>query len=409
MPSPAISIGIIPAPRRAMHSLPLRLACLLVFAGWIASLEGCMLGRFILRRPHDQMASVPRPHFSTDPQLEEVVDHLNRNVDKLHAWRAHGVRIRANNMPLSGTLAVEEGQHLRLVVNSIAGHEVDMGSNNDVFWIWAKRMEPSYVYCRHEQIDAARQSLGVPFEPQWLMQALGVAPLDTEGLTMQIDPTRQHARLVQPVVTAHGHPLQKVMQVDLVHGIITEHSIYDAHGQKVAQARLEDFRLDKSSGVVLPHRVKLDWPQNQMSLVMNMGHIEVNPPAIPSQIWEMPCMPGEQLVDLGRASQAGVRNAAQGTQVAVRLKEPEDDAPIRDAPLRDAPAHDNAGHAQLSLDDGGKGWATDSGGELEEPFHQSNTVAPVEHRTHPFERHASPIERQTLPVERPAQRNWWDE
>jgi hypothetical protein len=344
----------------------------------IATIEGCTgMGGFRFRQSQDHLASVPRPRFSTDPQMEEVVDHLNRNVQKLHSWQAHNVKIRANNMPLSGTLAVEEGQHLRLVVNSIAGHEVDLGSNQDVFWIWAKRMEPAYVYCRHEQIDVARQALGVPFEPQWLMQALGVAPLETQGLTMQIDSTGKQARLVQPVVTAHGMPLQKVMQVDLTHGVITEHSIYDSHGQKIAQARLEDFRLDKSTGVILPRRVKLDWPQNQMSLVMNFGNIEVNPRAIPSQIWDMPEMPGVQMVDLGRGARPEVRIADRDSDPSIQLQEPEE------------VAGDDSGRVSLGWDE------PEDDPQVETTFDRAKSVERVEY--------------QTTPIERPGKRNWWDE
>ncbi len=358
-------------------ALLLRLAGLAILAALMMPLPGCAgLGRFGLHGPRDHLAAV-RPRFSDDPQLEEVVDHLNRNIQKLHAWKAHSVKIRANNMPgLSGSLAVEEGQHLRMVVNSLGGHEVDMGSNNDVFWIWAKRMEPSYVYCRHEQIDSARQTLGVPFEPHWLMQALGVESLDKQNLKMQIDPTGQRARLVQSVVTAHGYPMEKVMQVDLVHGIITEHCIYDSRGAKIAQARLDDFRVDKATGVILPHRVTLDWPQNKMSLVMNFGHVEINP-AISSQIWEMPPpMPGVQVVNLGKESQLGIQFAGVPKDQVAQLQEPED-----------AASDDDTGRVRLSLD-------TADGGGDESPFERTDAVSPVEHST--------------APIERPGKAEWWD-
>jgi hypothetical protein len=296
-------------------SLNVRLAALL-----LAILPGCIGfgGRGLWHR--DPLAGAPRPRFSADPQMEEVVDYLNRNVDKLHGWQANRVGIRANNMPLSGTLAVENGQHLRLVVHSLAGNEVDMGSNNDVFWIWAKRMDPAYVYCRHEQIDDARQTLGIPFEPDWMMQALGVAPLDTKDLTMQIDRSAHHARLVQQVVSAHGYPMQKVVLVDLTRGVVLEHSILDSRGKTIALARLEDHHVDKASGAVIARRIHLDWPQNKMNLVMNFGQIEVNPRGIPSQVWDMPKMPGVQAVDLGDMARSGTRTVENASESAVQLR-----------------------------------------------------------------------------------------
>ena len=393
MPGSSSSIAIVSPRASVARRVPLRLVTLTMLAGCLANLAGCAsLGSLWHRNSRDQLTTV-RPRFSDDPQLEEVVDHLNRNVGKLESWRAHNVQIRANNLPLHGTLAVEKGGHLRLQVNTVVSHEVDMGSNDDVFWIWAKRMEPAYVYCRHDQIDAARQTLGVPFEPQWLMQALGVAPLETQGLTMQIDATAHRARLVQPVVTAHGHALKKVMLVDLVNGVIVEHSVFDERGQKVARARLEDFRVDRDSGAILPRRVMLDWPQNQMSLVMNLGTVEVNPPAIPSQIWEMPRMPGVQMVDLGKEARPGTRIAdSQRTRIAdsgsepiVRLLEPEDAE-------EDTGEDGNAGRVRLSGDE-----------ILDEP------EAPIQ-RTKSIEQTES-IEFQTAPIERPAKKsgkNWWD-
>lgn len=338
----------------------------------VCTLPGCVGFRgFGWRHGGDPLAGAPRPRWADDPQVEEVVDHLNRNVNKLEAWRANSVRIRANNMPLSGTLAVERGRHLRLVVNSIAGNEVDMGSNDDLFWIWAKRMPPpEYVYCRHEHTEVVRQAMGIPFEPEWLMQALGVAPLQSAGMKLEIEPTLHQARLVQQVTSAHGQPLRKVILVDLPRGVILEHSVYDYNGKPIAIARLDDHLLDKASGVVLPRRVKLDWPQSDMSLVMNLGQIEVNPKGIPSQIWDMPKMHGYQVVDLGTTVLAGTRVADRETDSPVEFLPPEfsDD--------------DNSGRAKMTS---------------AESINQESLVE------------EPPIQQMASPKKRPIPKDWWDE
>ena len=338
----------------------------------VCTLPGCAGFRgFGFRHAVDPLAGAPRPRWAEDPQVEEIVDHLNRNVDKLQAWRANSVRIRANNLPLSGTLAVERGRHLRLVVNSIAGNEVDMGSNDDLFWIWAKRMPPpEYVYCRHEHTEAVRQAMGIPFEPEWLMQALGVSPLTTTDTKLEIEPTARQARLVQQVMSAHGHPLRKVILVDLPRGVILEHSVYDYNGKPIAVARLDDHQLDKASGVVMPRRVKLDWPQSDMSLVMNLGQIEVNPKGIPSQIWEMPKMNGYRVVDLGTTVRAGTRVADREANVPVEFLPPE---------FGD---EDNTGRVKL-ID-----------------------AEPIDHETFADE---PLIQQMSSPKKRPIPKDWWDD
>ncbi|MBS0202454.1 MAG: hypothetical protein JSS49_06100 [Planctomycetes bacterium] len=384
-----------------------RVLMVLILAGGLVPLQGCLGFSSFRLRPNSQ-AAIPRPRFSADPQMEEVVDHLNQNVAKLHAWQARRVSIRANGIPgLHGILSVEEGQHLRLSVSSMMGQEVDLGSNDDVFWINARRMDPSYVYCHHDQIEDARQSLGIPFEPKWLMQALGVAPIDTADLKMQIDHSGQNARLVQPLLTVHGLPLQKVMQVDLVKGVITEHSIYDSLGNKIAQARLEDFRMDKTSGAVLPRRVLLDCPQSQLSLVMNMGDVEVNPRSIPEKIWEMPpAAPGIQVVDLGKEARPLRMVAENSNDSAVQLQG-----------FEELPADDDSGRVRLELD-------TTEVAEVEPevPFNRPLRVAqhaqpgaqmPTEPTAEPDEWPAKPRQRTApVPGNQPAEQsngiNWWD-
>ena len=392
MPSSPNSTAISSAPLRRILT-----ACILISG--LTTLPGCLNFSAFRFRPNDQVAAIPRPRFSTDPQMEEVVDHLNRNVTKLHAWQARRVSIRANGIPgLHGILSVEEGQHLRLSVSSMMGQEVDLGSNDEVFWICAKRMEPSYVYCHHDQIDAARQSLGIPFEPKWLMQALGVAPIDTADLKMQIDRTGQKARLVQPVVTAHGLPLQKVMQVDLVKGVVTEHSIYDSLGNKIAQARLEDFRMDKASGAILPRRVLLDCPQSQLSLVMNMGDVEINPRSIPAKIWEMPAAaPGIQMVDLGKDAPPLRMIADNSNGSAVQLQG-----------FENVPEDDDSGRVRLELDTSEVAEA-----EPEVPFNRPLRVQQTQSATEPDEWPAKPQKRPApAAADRPAEQstgiNWWD-
>jgi hypothetical protein len=216
------------------------------------------------------------------------------------------VRITAEGWSLAGTIAVEKGRHLRLEVTSLRGKEVDLGSNDERFWIWSREMDPGFVTCKHENMEIARQQVGIPFEPDWLMQALGVAPLLTSGVTMQTDPANEQIRLVEHIVAAHGQPLRRTVVVDLKKGgVVTEHGLYDYNSRPIALARLSDHRMDKESGVVLPHRVIIELPQNKMVMTMSLGDILVNPKSIPSVVWQMPHMRDCEVVNLDAGIPSG--------------------------------------------------------------------------------------------------------
>jgi hypothetical protein len=333
-----------------------RRVCMLTIAMLLAITQfGCVSSRAMFAgRGRDRMAGAPRLRNANHPELEDVVTHLNKNTDLIQCWRANNVRIRTGNFTLSGTLAVEKGNHVRLVVSSPMGNEVDLGSNDERFWVWSRRLEPAFVTCKHENMDVARQALGVPFEPEWLMEALGVSPLPTSGVTMQMD--NQQARLVQQVVSAHGRPLRRVVLVDLKkgNGIVVEHSLYDYDGKRIALAKLSGHYLDKQTGAVLPTRIMLDWPQNQMQMTMDLGKIQVNPTSIPRQIWAMPELPGYQVVDLD-AQLPPTRIAAQsrsGVDLGSIETSPSDtdenEMPRWSDGIR--PSVDSAGHSVLSND-----------------------------------------------------------
>ena len=152
------------------------------------------------------------------------------------------------------------------------------------------------------------------------MQALGVERLPTSGVTMETDPTNEQARLEEKVLSAHGLPLRRDILIDLKRGIVLEHSLYSYDGVRIARAKLTDHRLDKGSGVVLPHKVVLDWPQNKLSLTLTLGEVRINSGSIASRLWEMPESSNSQVVELD----AGIKPKPVTMAIRPESSEPSD-------------------------------------------------------------------------------------
>lgn len=273
--------------------------------GVMVSGLGCAGVRgFALRRPEGPYGRGTPCALTAASSAEEVVALVNRNVEKLEGWRASSVRIRAQGIPMSldGNLVVQRDHRLRLEVTSPRGKEVDFGSNDEEFWLWSKPQEklPNQIYyAAHQDMDLARQHLPFPFEPEWLMEALGVAPYSAEGATVEPVKGGGSLRLVSHHQLPTGETVKKVVVVHGCHGYVMEHSTYDERNQPLVRVLLQDYRLDAGSGAILPRHVKLDWPQNSVSLAMDLGHVEVNPTAIPVAVWRRPPIANAQMVNLG--------------------------------------------------------------------------------------------------------------
>lgn len=267
-----------------------------------SSLSGCQWGRnFAWGRP------VPPPPcvLAADASKEEVVAYLNDNTHKLTAWKTDKATISTRGkagIPLrvGATIAVESPRNFRLIAHSPIAREVDLGSNQEHFWFWNKQNEEKYVFrARHDEEPGRKRRFPIPFQPDWIIEALGVIEIDPEEVTMQPgQPGSNTVWLMADRVSPQGFKIRKVTAVDTCRGVIREHALYDARGQLIAKAALRGHYRDTASQAVLPTQIELEWPQAQMGMTMNLADIEVNPARIPPNVWEVPHYTGYAVYDM---------------------------------------------------------------------------------------------------------------
>ena len=246
------------------------------------------------------------PVLTPTASKDEVVAHLNRNIQPCTAWMCHDVKVHVSGvpLPLSATIAVESPRNFRMVVSAIAGDEADFGSNGERMWFWMRRMpkDRQFVYtCSHEDLPAAQQRLPLPFQPDWLMEVLGVVPFDGTAFEMHDDPSNAGVKmLVSETALPDGRTAVRIVTVDTKRGVITAQALRDADGKLIAEAKLKEFRLDPASGVTLPHFVEIAWPEAQSHMRLEIGKIEVNPRTVPATVWQPRRVADCPTYDLGR-------------------------------------------------------------------------------------------------------------
>lgn len=273
-------------------------------------LSGCAFMRSLTGRP----VMPPPPVFSDDAPLEEIVAHLNANIEKVKSWRTTNATISsrgAAGFPVSvrATIAVEAPRNFRLVAhNGFGGNEADLGSNDDQFWFWNKRNEEKCVFlARHDQPAERMQRFPIPFQPDWIMEVMGVIPIDAGELRIVRGPPGSHTvTLLADRRSPQGLPVRKATLVDLQNGVIREQGLYDARSKLIARATLSEYvRSGRYTAVpsdapMYARKIKLEWSQAQLELEMHLSDVEINPPRIDSQTWALPEFDGYTVWDLSR-------------------------------------------------------------------------------------------------------------
>lgn len=265
-----------------------------------------------------QLYPAAPPAFVRPPTLEEVIYAVNSNTGRVQSLQADSGSLSCQGYPsLRASVALERPRRLRLR-GTFLGPELDVGSNDDVFWLWAKsNPEPVIYYARHDQFrgSAAQHLLSV--EPEWLIEAFGLVSIDA-GNVIRGPVTRPDGRI--ELWTRAGSAAEYVRSA-VVHetfGWLVEQTIRDSAGQVLASARTSGHRFYPAVGASLPHHIEIDFPPARMSFVLDVPQFAVNqlpPDAV--QLWTLPEIEGYRPVNLAQSPPPGTDSAWFGSKPAL--------------------------------------------------------------------------------------------
>ena len=256
----------------------------------------------------------------------ELVEHLNRQNEGLQCWQCKDTRVHVS-MPglpfpqkLSGTLSCSAPSQFRLMAGSLIVN-ADFGSNDAICWAYVKPGESTVLTWRHEDSHLLRHIPGgLRLEPSWLMTILGVQPLNPASYDLQSAPAGSRELWLVAVEDApDGTSLRRVIKVDTVTGVAREHALYDSEGNPLLRAQLSHHR--SCSGHLMPHMVKLRFPQNETELTLEFRGIETDC-RIAETVWNPPQGRFIEHVDLGELvrsrmpKRTGVRPISHRNQAA---------------------------------------------------------------------------------------------
>ncbi len=230
-----------------------------------------------------------------DRTPQELVGYLNRQAGVLRSISYDDVNATASEAGRElgslndSSLFCSQPRNFRLIgAHRLAGTLIDIGSNDREFWMYAKPIgRDNYFYCSHDAFASGTVKFPIPFDTDWVMQALGMAEYDPNG-QYDVKPNKEQAAYVlyQQTKTRTGLPVVKatVFNANWEDGkrpAVRKHVIYDQKDpyKPIASAEVvaaKTVRLGGDGYVQVPTEVILDWPQQQFRMTMKLGKERVN-------------------------------------------------------------------------------------------------------------------------------------
>jgi len=259
--------------------------------------SGCQ----IFRRAGTSSAPIP-VKFNQLPSQQQLLASLKSRSDSVRQLNSRVTVAFPGAPKIKGTLQVEFPDRMRMKAGVLGASEmgVDVGSNEQEFWIWSKAnlpgQPPAFYHANHLAFARSPIRQSIPLEPKWLIEAIGLphfSPTDVHyGPAMTAD---GRMKLFTVHQTASGRQT-RVTLLAAGSGVVEQQAIYDASNRLIAYTNSTEYKNYPDQNLSLPQNVELNvlQPDGQMMKIkIDMGTFSINSLyGDPNKMWAKPTPPG---------------------------------------------------------------------------------------------------------------------
>jgi hypothetical protein len=234
-----------------------------------------------LKQPQINLPPVSIGDSQSIQQNFRQLDEINAPNKNINSFTCDNLilRIWQNNLrfKLNGMLYYEKPRNFRMVVKSIAGTESDVGSNNQLFWFWSKRMKPKALYYANHE-DLSRTRLKSPFTPLWLMESLCINEIKQSATMTE---TTKYFVFIEVVNNPSNKKVQKFTYVNKSTKHIDGFIVKDMNGNTQCSSEVVEWYGN------LPQQILYNWHEENITMIMEFNNPSSNQ-KVEQTIFRMP-------------------------------------------------------------------------------------------------------------------------
>lgn len=234
----------------------------------------------------DQISQQEKPKQTHE--IFSIISEINARNSKIKTVYVPDITIKVKQNRITnivhGELALEKDRNFRLkVTHSLTGKEMDVGSNQDFFWFWSKRMSPpALYYSSHANIDST--NLRTALNPGWMMESIGVNPINTENITVA------KYKDFWAVIREKNDSTTMTL-IDPVLKVVVGRYLYNTQGKMLISTEYQGYFNN------IPKKVLIIWYEEGIALDWELSGIKTNS-GISQSYWLMPDM--RQKIELSK-------------------------------------------------------------------------------------------------------------
>ena len=250
-----------------------------------------------------QVGTLPLPRtLPANPTLDQIIQVVHDNTSRVRTYMAPQATLSVPGVPkLSAQVACEPPRRFRLrAQTSVTGSELDIGSNDELFWLWIRRHEPPVLlFCRHDEYAESSARRILPLKADWMPELLGLVSFRPDDRHEGPFPMADGRIEIRSLIASSAGELKRSTLLDGTTGLVLEQHLFSPSGERLASVRTSKHRVDQNSGAALPRSIEVSWPASGIDFQLDIASLTTNTPSgDPGLLWQMPAYEGYEPVNL---------------------------------------------------------------------------------------------------------------